>query len=122
MSDCVVAEERCECGQAPLVPERSVPVAGFSQELRRAEDVQRYRFSFALRGDVSTPVHVVFSPSLRRAEVKAGDLKPLEILGVESPCDAQRHWIAWWQAVRTRPRFTPPRRTGRYPLPSRVSS
>src|SRR5262245_41065869 len=122
MNDCMVADERCECGQSPLVAERSVPVAGFSVELRQADDVQRFRFCFALHGDVPTPVHIVFSPSLRRAGVKAGDLKALAIPGVESPCDAQRHWIAWWQAGRVRPRFTPPRRTGNFPVTPRPTT
>src|SRR5262245_9803557 len=122
MSDRVVAKERCECGQEVLVAERSVPVSGFSLELRQAGDVQRYRFCFALLGEVEIPVHVVFSPSLHRAEVKAGDLKALPIPGVESPCDAQRHWIAWWRSGSVRPRFTPRRRTGNLPLPPRPST
>jgi len=115
MDDCLVSDERCECGQAVLLAERSVPVSGFSLELRQAGDVQRYRFYFALLGDAEIPVHVVFSAALHRAEVKAGDLKALEIPGVDSACDAQRHWIAWWQSSRTRPRFRAPRRTGRSP-------
>lgn len=122
MSDCVVAEERCECGQVPLVAERSVPVSGFSVELRQSGDVERYRFCFALRGDVATPVHVVFSLSLRRAEVKAGDLKALAIADVDSPCEAQRRWIAWWRGGVSAPRFTPPRRTGNAPIAARVPS
>jgi hypothetical protein len=122
MSDCAVAEDRCECGQASLVAERSVPISGFSVELRQSGDVQRYRFFFALRGDVATPVHVVFSPSLRRAEVKAGDLKALPIADVDSPCDAQRRWTAWWRGGRSAPRFTAPRRTGNAPIVARVSS
>jgi hypothetical protein len=122
MSDCAVAEERCECGQAPLVAEGSVPVSGFSLELRQSGDVERYRFCFELRGDVATPVHVVFSLSLRRAEVKAGDLKALSISDVDSPCEAQRRWIAWWRGGVSAPRFTPPRRTGNSPLPPRISS
>src|SRR5512132_4662705 len=65
----------CDCPDATLVPEGSVPVSGFSRELRQSEDAQRYRFSFALQGGFDTPVHVVFSASARRAEIKAGDLK-----------------------------------------------
>ena len=34
----------------PLESERSVPVSGFSRELRAAEDVERFRFDFALAG------------------------------------------------------------------------
>jgi hypothetical protein len=122
MSDAVVSPERCECGQQPLVAERSVPISGFSVDLRQAGDVQRYRFFFALVGKVEVPVHVVFSPSLHRAEVKAADLKALVIPGVDSPCDAQKHWIAWWQAVRVRQRVNPPRRTGNHPTPPRAST
>ena len=117
-----IFEDRCECGQARLVPEGSVPVSGFSRELRLAADVERYRFSFTLRGEFNSPVHVVFSPSLRHAEVKTGDLKALSITDVESPCDAQRRWIAWWRGGRSSERFAPPRRTGRFPIPARLPS
>jgi hypothetical protein len=114
-------EERCECGLVRLVPKRSVPVSGFSRELREAADFERYRFAFALRGEVDSPVHEVFSASLRRAEVKAGDLKAVALADVASPCDAQRRWIAWWRAGSSS-RFAPLRRTGRLPLPSRLPS
>lgn len=106
-----------------LVPERSVPVSGFSRELRGAADVERFRFSFALRGGASLPVHVVFSPALASAEVKAGDMKALRIAGVASAEQARERWIAWWNESRgRRPAFVPPRRSGRYPapLPARV--
>lgn len=113
----------CACGQAPLIPQRSVPVSGFSRELRLAEDVERYWFPFALRGEVAWPVHVVFSPSLERAEIKTADLKVFAIGGVSSACEAQRRWIAWWRRGRpAAPRFAPPRRTGRYPMPSPSAS
>lgn len=102
--------------RSDLVPERSVPVAGFSRELRGAADVERFRFSFALRGEASLPVHVVFSPALAVAEVKAGDMKALRIAGVASAEQARDLWIAWWNGSRGRkPAFVPPRRAGRYP-------
>ena len=99
-----------------LVSERSVPVAGFSRELRLAEDVERFRFVFALRGEASVPVHVVFSAAMRSAEVKTGDMKALRLDGVESAVEARERWISWWEAgARGRPVFVGPRRTGRHP-------
>jgi hypothetical protein len=113
----------CECGQAVLVPQRSVPVSGFSKDLRLMPDVERYWFPFALQGEVAWPVHVIFSPSLARAEVKAADLKVMAIGGVVSVCEAQRRWIAWWRRGRpAAPRFAVPQRTGRHPHPSPAAS
>jgi hypothetical protein len=100
----------------PLERERSVPVSGFSRELRGAEDVQRYRFDFALAGAALAPVHVVFSASLRTAEVKAGDLKAYQVAEVDSVEDARRRWVEWWRAGRRRPLFHSPRRTGNSPV------
>lgn len=105
----------CACGQALLEPEGSVPVDGFSRELRETPDVQRFRFSFPLRGDAAWPVHVVFSPSGRTAEIKAGDMKVYRIEGVASACEAQERWIAWWRRGRAKPAFYAPRRAGRAP-------
>ena len=112
----------CECGQARLEPEGSVPVEGFSRELRGREDVQRFRFSFPLRGDAAWPVHIVFSPSERRAEVKAGDLKVYRVEDVASACEAQARWIAWWRTSRSKPAFFAPRRAGRSPHPALSAS
>ncbi len=101
-----------------LVPERSVPVSGFSRDLRLADDVQRFRFLFALRGEAAMPVHIVFSPTLRVAEVKTGDMKVLRLADVASPEDARERWVAWWKAGGGgKPRFVAPRRAGRYPAP-----
>jgi len=110
-----VPEELCECGGPRLEAERSVPVAGFSRDLRLAADAERFRFFFPLRGEGPFPVHVVFSPSAKRAEVKAADLKAYSIDGVSSACEAKRRWIAWWRRARTAPRFFAPQRTGRLP-------
>jgi hypothetical protein len=100
----------------PLESERSVPVSGFSRELRAAEDVERFRFDFALAGSALWPVHVVFSATMRIAEVKAGDLKAFRVSEVDSVEDARSRWVAWWRAGRRRPSFQPPRRTGNYPV------
>ncbi len=106
----------CVCGQARLEPEGSVPVEGFSRELRASADVQRFRFSFPLRGDAPWPVHLVFSASLGVAEVKAGDLKAYRVEGAASPCEAQARWVAWWGVGRARVRSVEPRRAGRAPF------
>ena len=100
----------------PLERERSVPVSGFSRELRSAEDVQRYRFAFALSGAVLSPVHVVFSASRRTAEVKAGDLKAFLVSDVDSVEEARQRWASWWLSGRRRPVFQTPRRTGNFPI------
>ncbi len=128
-------EVTCACGRrhdverktsgwssvAQLTPERSVPIAGFSRELRAAADAQRFWFSFPLRGDVALPVHILFSPASHTAEVKAGDLKAHHLDEVALPTDARRQWIGWWQSThrphRSRgPSPLVPRRVGRLPV------
>jgi len=106
------AELACGCGRlldlerfdgawlirGELVPERSVPIGGFSLELRLRFDVQRWWFEIqdiALR---RTIVHVVFSPGLGVAEVKHSDLKPLRLTGIASAAEARRRWIDWFEA------------------------
>ena len=101
----------------PLERERSVPISGFSRELRGADDAERYRFGFALSGAALAPVHVVFSASLRIAEVKTGDLKAFQLADVDSVEDARRRWVEWWRAGRKRRQLVqPPRRTGNFPI------
>jgi hypothetical protein len=131
-------EVSCRCGRrhdcelraegwkavAQLEPERSVPLSGFSNDLRQAFDAERFRFSFALRGGVPLPVHILFSPSRKAAEVKAADLKAYRLEGVESPAHARRLWIAWWQRSRHARRSrgaSPlvPARVGRLPEPAK---
>ena len=112
----------CDCPDVTLEREGSVPVSGFSRELRDSPDAMRYRFAFALRGGFDTPVHMVFSLSARRAEIKAGDLKVHVVEDVGSACDAKRLWIAWWRRGRSAGGFSPPRRTGRVPLAMRPTS
>jgi len=108
--------ESCLCDEEPLRAEGSVPVSGFSRELRLAPNVERYRFSFALHGEVVLPVHVVYSPSDRVAEVKAADLKVYRVEGIGSACEARDRWVAWWKSHRRPASFAPPRRTGRFPV------
>lgn len=115
--------EHCLCPQEPLVSEGSVPVAGFSRDLRLSPDVQRYWFSYALRGEVALPVHLVFSPGTRAAEIKAADLKAYRVDGVDSPCEVRERWRAWWKSGRrSSPGFTAPRRTGNAPRLAPASS
>ncbi len=128
-------ELRCRCGRrhdcelreagwravAQLEPERSVPLSGFSKELREAPDAERFRFSFPLRG-VPLPVHILFSPSAKYAEVKSADLKVYRLNGVESPAHARRLWVGWWVRTHQAPRSrgaSPlvPTRVGRLPVP-----
>jgi hypothetical protein len=112
---------------AQLTPERSLPISGFSTELRRAPDSERFWFHFPLRGTVSLPVHILFSPGAKVAEVKSADLKVFHVEGVRSPTDARRKWIAWWQARSSSrsggPSLLVPSRVGRLPvmLPGRRS-
>jgi hypothetical protein len=105
---------------AALTPEGSLPLSGFSRELRQAGDAERYWFSFPLRGEIALPVHVLFSRASRRAQVKAADLKVFEVEGVTLPTEARRRWIAWWQARAPKATqgfraMTAPRRVGRLP-------
>ncbi len=102
----------------PLEPERSVPVTGFSRELRGSPDAERYRFAFALRGGTLSPMHVVYSPSQRVAEVKTGDMKAFRVADVESAEEARARFVAWWRSapVPRKPGFAAPRRTGRVPV------
>jgi hypothetical protein len=78
--------------QAVLTPEGSVPLQGFSRELRAEPDVERFWFLHSI-GGATLPVHVVFSPALHVAEVKAADMKALRLDGVASPSEARRMWI-----------------------------
>jgi hypothetical protein len=100
----------------PLEPERSVPVSGFSRELRGAPDVERFRFEFALRGDALSPVHVVFSAAQRTAEIKTGDMKAFRLTEVGSVEEARKRWVAWWRSGHRKPGFAAPGRVGRSPV------
>jgi hypothetical protein len=108
------------CAVAQLTPERSVPLSGFSAELRQAPDAERYWFSYPLRGEVPLPVHMVLSRSAGRAEVRAADLKVHVIDHVALPTDARRRWIAWWRRQTDgrdgKNHSIAPRRVGRLPV------
>jgi len=126
-------EISCQCGRrhdveygssgwvavAQLTPERSLPLSGFSIPLRQASDSERFRFTFPLHGDAELPVHILFSRSEGRAEVKAADMKVFAVDGVRLPTDARRRWISWWRSHRPAMGtfFPPPRRIGRLPAP-----
>jgi len=94
----------------PLTPEARQPLAGFSSELKDRADCQRYYFSHRISGH-RLPVHILFSPSAKEAEVKTGDMKPLRIAPVRSPVEARRWWIEWFDS-----------RTGRCGRPASRSS
>lgn len=107
-------EVRCSCGrraayapvgegwalQALLTPEGSVPLSGFSRELRAEADVERFWFLHPIGGAV-LPVHIVFSLARREAEVKAADMKALRLERVTSPSEARRLWIEQKGSVRS---------------------
>ena len=101
-----------------------MPISGFSKELRLGPNVERYWFSYALRGEIALPVHLVFSPGARIAEIKGADLKAYRVKNVDSPCEARERWRAWWRTSRpaSSRAFTGPRRTGRAPRLLPVSS
>ncbi|HKF43326.1 MAG TPA: hypothetical protein VKG01_09510 [Thermoanaerobaculia bacterium] len=69
-----------------------MPLQGFSRELRAEPDVERFWFLHPI-GGATLPVHVVFSPAARAAEVKAADMKALRLSGVSSASEARRLWI-----------------------------
>lgn len=89
-----------------LTPEGSVPVTGFSRELRATSDVRRYWFAQPISPAGQIVVHIVFSPSLKVAEIKAADQKPARFEGVETATEARRQWLA----DRPKPRRTAKRR------------
>jgi hypothetical protein len=124
-SDCVLEDSGWRLA-ASLTPEKSVPVAGFSRELKEEAGIERYWFLHPLRGEVALPVHVVFSPASHRAEVKAADLKACRFEAVGSATEARRLWIARWHKAwdpgrSRRPPVLPPRRSGRLPALARPS-
>ena len=76
-----------------LVPEKSVPLDGFSRELRLREDTLRFWFQDFDGAGRRTNVHVVFSPSDGVAEIKRGDARALKLSDVSSPSEARRRWL-----------------------------
>jgi hypothetical protein len=102
------AEIACSCGrrldlecagegwrlEGVLVREGSVPVTGFSRDLRLAPDAERFWFESVDGLGRKTLVHIVFSLSRGTAEIKQGDAKPLTVSGISHPSQARRHWLA----------------------------
>src|SRR5262245_50323608 len=84
----------------PITPEARQPLASFSRELRGLEDSQRFRFTHVITRGHRLPVHILFSPSLERAEVATGDMKPLRLESVGSVIEARRKWVAWFESLR----------------------
>lgn len=114
-----VGEFTCSCGRMyecdlsgdeagrisePITPEPRQPLAGFSRELQQQEDIRRYYFKQPARLGNRLPVHVLFSPSSREAELKTGDIKPLHLSAVSSVFDARRRWINWFESVQPPPK------------------
>ncbi len=100
----------CECGRrldfrraargwvlaGEIFSEGSVPVEGFSRDLRQESDAQRFWFPLVERTGRRVHVHVVFSRRSKRAEIKHSDVKALSIRGVDTPTEARRRWLDWW--------------------------
>jgi hypothetical protein len=109
-------ECRCACGRLydfefpesgwtpashAITPEARQPLAGFSLELKMIGDCQRYYFFHTVSGR-RLPVHILFSPSAQRAEVKTGDMKALKIAPVRSVVEARRRWIERFDSLPAR--------------------
>lgn len=101
--DLILGDAGWTPGPFPLIPEARQPLAGFSRELTSREDSERFFFIHAMWPRRRQPVHVVFSPSAREAEVAFGDMKPLRLAPVGSAIEARRRWAAWFDS-RMRPK------------------
>ena len=84
---------------ATLAPERSVPISGFSREIRLDPNAQRFYFSHSIGGS-EIPVHMIYSDSSRAAEVKAAGMKVSTLAAVNGPLDARRRWVERFEALR----------------------
>ena len=98
---------------ATLTPERSVPISGFSREIRSDPGAERFYFSHVI-GDTEIPVHIVYRPSTRVAEVKAADMKVSTLTEVDSPWDAHRRWVERFETLRGRTKPGPNRLAGAF--------
>jgi hypothetical protein len=85
-------------GLHPLTPEARQPLAGFSREIRLREDCVRYYFIHSIGPGHRLPVHLLYSPSAREAEVKFGDAKTFKVTAVGSPGEARRRWTEWFDS------------------------
>ena len=77
---------------ATLTPERSVPISGFSREIRSDPRAERFHFSHWIGGS-RIPVHIIYSASSRAAEIKAAGMKAAAYSDVEGPLEARRRWV-----------------------------
>jgi len=84
---------------ASLTPERSVPISGFSREIREDPDAERFFFSHSI-GGAPMPVHIVYLASSRAAEVKAAGMKVTRFPEVDGPLEARRRWVARFESLR----------------------
>ncbi|MEO8431767.1 MAG: hypothetical protein ABI592_09690 [Acidobacteriota bacterium] len=106
-----LVEVACACGRlielrrsfdswtvdGELHPEGSVPVGGFSRELRLQPDVERFWFPVNAAGG-RLNVHLVFSAEMRSAEAKPSDMKAFRIAPVANASEARRKWLLWWES------------------------
>jgi hypothetical protein len=93
---------------ATLTPERSVPISGFSREIREDPEAQRFFFSHFI-GGAPMPVHIVYSASSRTAEIKAAGMKVTQFTEVDDPLDARRRWVARFESLRLSSSIRPAR-------------
>jgi hypothetical protein len=82
-----------------ITAEKRQPLTAFSEELKSRDDCQRYYFSHRVTGGLKLPVHIVFSPSVEKAEITMGGLKPLQMDAVRSVVEAQRRWVEWFDSL-----------------------
>jgi hypothetical protein len=93
---------------ASLTPERSVPISGFSREIREDPEAQRFFFSHPI-GGAPMPVHIVYLASSRVAEVKAAGMKVTRFSEVDGPLEARSRWVARFESLRIGPSSRPAR-------------
>jgi hypothetical protein len=93
---------------ATLTPERSVPISGFSREIREDPEAQRFFFSHLI-GSAPMPVHIVYLASSRTAEIKAAGMKVTRLTEVDDPLDARSRWVARFESIRRSSSLRPAR-------------
>jgi hypothetical protein len=84
---------------ASLTPERSVPISGFSREIREDPEAERFFFSHMI-GGAPMPVHIVYLASSRAAEVKAAGMKVTRFSEVDGPLEARSRWVSRFESLR----------------------
>ncbi len=93
---------------ASLTPERSVPISGFSREIREDPEAQRFFFSHFI-GGAPMPVHIVYSAASRGAEIKAAGMKVTRFSEVDGPLVARSRWVARFESLRHGSKVQPAR-------------